>query len=368
MKPEQTGVHIIEKLKEEYEELQKIIDDLENQKTALIIKKLDADEKKDSAQRRVMELIKQEQETAGQLLEMGKRFQREYGELNEKNLTLKKKVDELDTNLHKDMKTLRNLQEELQVENKVPETNINYVAPGNATNVGKNGVDLDISYKCIVVINKPFVMKAGETLLTFEQEDVAENVISKKEHKIDFDGTSVDVTAHPIYLKKTIQFEINTTISSKKLCVLSLPSDLPEQHIKDKLELKFYKSNVGGGEINSVEYDKDKNVAVIEFLDHGVVERILKNNYYPFTAGDHTHKVTVQPLYNSQLNKLQIFSAVSPRTVRLSQINGVVESEEDVQDLIEVHFQKPSHGGGEVEVIIYSQKEDKLPCFENDTK
>lgn len=43
------------------------------------------------------------------------------------------------------------------------------------------------------------------------------------------------------------------------------------------------------------------------------------------------------------------------------------EDEESVQDMIEIHFQKPSNGGGEIEKIKYISKGAAYVCFEEDT-
>ena len=42
------------------------------------------------------------------------------------------------------------------------------------------------------------------------------------------------------------------------------------------------------------------------------------------------------------------------------------DDEESVQDMIEIHFQKPSNGGGETENIKYVSKGATWVCFEED--
>lgn len=43
------------------------------------------------------------------------------------------------------------------------------------------------------------------------------------------------------------------------------------------------------------------------------------------------------------------------------------EDEESVQDMIEIHFQKPSNGGGEIEEIKYISRGAAYVYFEEDT-
>ncbi len=42
-----------------------------------------------------------------------------------------------------------------------------------------------------------------------------------------------------------------------------------------------------------------------------------------------------------------------PRTVLLTEIPAVME-QETLQDLLEIHFQKSSNGGGEIEAFLYN--------------
>lgn len=44
------------------------------------------------------------------------------------------------------------------------------------------------------------------------------------------------------------------------------------------------------------------------------------------------------------------------------------DDEESVQDMIEIHFQKPSNSGGEIEKIKYVSKEVTWVWFEEDTQ
>lgn len=45
--------------------------------------------------------------------------------------------------------------------------------------------------------------------------------------------------------------------------------------------------------------------------------------------------------------------AVCPRTVLLSGIPDVMERE-TLQDVLEIHFQKSSNGGGEIQAVLYN--------------
>uniref|UniRef100_A0A8C6R3F2 Nucleolin n=1 Tax=Nannospalax galili TaxID=1026970 RepID=A0A8C6R3F2_NANGA len=54
--------------------------------------------------------------------------------------------------------------------------------------------------------------------------------------------------------------------------------ELPEEQMRDKLELSFCKSRNGGGEVETVEYNKQSQSAVITFVEAGgIFSNIQKN-------------------------------------------------------------------------------------------
>lgn len=63
--------------------------------------------------------------------------------------------------------------------------------------------------------------------------------------------------------------QVHVDVSKMKINVTGIPDELPEEQTRDKLELSFYKSANGGGEVESVDYDKKSGSAVITFLESG---------------------------------------------------------------------------------------------------
>ncbi|KAF1450009.1 NMI protein, partial [Pygoscelis papua] len=90
-------------------------------------------------------------------------------------------------------------------------------------------------------------------------------------HTVNLDKKVADMTVKPFTLEMGIRFELHVTISGKKINTSEIPELLiPEDWIKDKLELNFYKSEQGGGgEVENVNYDKQSRTAVITFLRPG---------------------------------------------------------------------------------------------------
>ncbi|KAM4697899.1 N-myc-interactor [Rhinophrynus dorsalis] len=356
----------IENLKEELSAWKARCSEANDQKTRKLLEKLEADEKKAEAESRVTRLIDEKNKIDEHMSEKEQFYKREMKELQVKNAELKDMIKDLELTLDAKLKAYQKSKEELQVDNKLPLQNINFVKSKPITNESNNGSPLDISYTCRVVINYPFVMQKGQAVVTFEDEEVAEKIINKNKHKLNVSSTMVEVKANPVHLQRTITFEVNMNISNRKMYVHNLPLNLPEETLKDKLELTFYKSAIGGGEVQSIECDRSSNSACITFLQNGVVERLLKKKQHLFSASGSAYKVTVKPCIELQLNKLQLFTGICPRSVLLSEIKNTDESEEDMQDLIMVHFQKPSNGGGEVTDIAYSMEKSRILHFEQD--
>lgn len=63
--------------------------------------------------------------------------------------------------------------------------------------------------------------------------------------------------------------QVHVDVSKMKINVTGIPDELPEEQTRDKLELSFYKSANGGGEVEGVDYDKKSGSAVITFLESG---------------------------------------------------------------------------------------------------
>ncbi|NXK23118.1 NMI protein, partial [Arenaria interpres] len=90
-------------------------------------------------------------------------------------------------------------------------------------------------------------------------------------HTVNLDSKIADVSVKPFTLEMGIKFELHVTISGTKINVLEVPElSIPEDWVRDKLELNFYKSEQGGGgEVEDVSYDKQSRTAIITFLRPG---------------------------------------------------------------------------------------------------
>ncbi|KFP38673.1 N-myc-interactor, partial [Chlamydotis macqueenii] len=211
----------------------------------------------------------------------------------------------------------------------------------------------------------PFRLNKNQALLTFEDEEVAQRLMKMGKHTVNLDNKTADVTVKPFTLEMGIKFELHVAISGKKINVSEIPElYIPQEWMRDKLELNFYKSEHGGGEVENVDYDNQSRTAVITFLRPGAARGFMKSTKYPFFVNGRFYRLSVSADTDAHLEKFQLYYGISKKTILLKGIQEMEDDEESVQDMIEIHFQKPSNSGGEIEKIKYVSKAAAWVCFE----
>ncbi|XP_052491792.1 N-myc-interactor isoform X1 [Budorcas taxicolor] len=271
-----------------------------------------------------------------------KQNQKSVSEIIKENIQLKKEIQKLEAELQETTGTS-------QINEDIPETKIKFTSVENPESDSEFS---DISYSCQVSSKVPYELQKGQALITFEKEEVAQNVIKMARHLVQVQNENVMLMANPVPLNSGVRFQVHVGVSKMKISVTDIPDELPETQMRDKLELSFSKSRNGGGEVECVEYDKQTRSALITFVESGVADRILKMKDYPLYINQNCYRVTVSPYTETHLKKFQVFSGVSKRTVLLTGLKDLqMTDEETVEDFISIHFQREKNGGGEVEVV-----------------
>ncbi|NXS88172.1 NMI protein, partial [Erpornis zantholeuca] len=90
-------------------------------------------------------------------------------------------------------------------------------------------------------------------------------------HSVNLDNRTANVAVRPFELEMGFQFVLHVIVSGRKINISEIPElPIPEDWMRDKLELNFSKTEQGGGgEIENVTYDKESGTAVITFLKPG---------------------------------------------------------------------------------------------------
>ncbi|KAK2536129.1 Ifi35 [Columba guinea] len=215
-----------------------------------------------------------------------------------------------------------------------------------------------------------YPLLGGSALITFEKAEVAQTIIDLKEHVVELscgeeltelDCCKVRVQAAPVELLLPSALEIGLTRSSRTILVSDLPSlGIPEEALLDKLELFFSKTKNGGGEVESREFLDNSSQVVLTFVQDGVAEPLIARGRTQVLIGKGKYDIKISPYMNGDVTDLQGLTPGSaqlqpsrcPRTVLLSGIPDVL-GEEAMRDTLEIHFQKTSRGGGEVDVLAY---------------
>ncbi|XP_033026863.1 interferon-induced 35 kDa protein [Lacerta agilis] len=199
-----------------------------------------------------------------------------------------------------------------------------------------------------------YPVPGGSALITFESHEVASRIIGMEQHHVQLDEFSyVHVKAEAMTLLLPSSLEISLERSPRRVLLSGIvASSLPEDRLLEKLELFFSKRQNKGGEVVSVERLSDSGHVVLTFVDDGVAERLIQIGRCQVPIGEESHTVKLSHYVGGEIAELQFRPSVCARTVVLTGIPDVLD-EELMRDALEIHFQKPSKGGGEVDSIAY---------------
>lgn len=359
--PSDTSKDEMESLKQELEKWKERLEQAEKTKADLQLSKAIADEEYMKILHELTELNDAQEELNKESAMSKAAYEEELCVLNQENAELKREIEKLKEEL---AECCSALSQDGKIKKKVAEMKVVF------TNMEDSEGDFpDMNTRCVfsVTTRIPFKLNQNHALLTLEDEEVAQRLTKMGKHTVNLDGTTADVKVVPLTVGIGIKFELHITISGKKISVSEIPElPIPDEWMRDKLELNFYKSEHGGGEVENIKYDKRSRTAVITFTRPGATASIARGTRYPFYVNGRCHRLSVSPSTDGHLEKLQLFSGISTKTILLKGIKETEDDEESVQDMIEIHFQKPSNGGGETENIKYVSKGAMWVCFEED--
>uniref|UniRef100_A0A8C3R0P6 Interferon induced protein 35 n=1 Tax=Cyanoderma ruficeps TaxID=181631 RepID=A0A8C3R0P6_9PASS len=206
-----------------------------------------------------------------------------------------------------------------------------------------------------------YPLPGGSALITFEDAKVAQRIIEMREHMVELNCGELDeldqyrvrVQAVPMDILLPSALEVGLTQRSRSILVSELPKlDISKEALLDKLELFFSKTKNGGSEVESRAFLEDFDQVVLTFTEDGVAEGLIARGHIQVPIGKEKYKIKISPYMSGDISNLQLQPSRCPRTVLLLGIPDVL-SEESMQDALEIHFQKASRGGGEVDALAY---------------
>ncbi|XP_048416809.1 interferon-induced protein 35 isoform X1 [Stegostoma tigrinum] len=220
---------------------------------------------------------------------------------------------------------------------------------------------------------KPYIrypIKGGSAVITFEDEAVANKILEMEEHEIEIGDCRIKIKAQPLKLQMLEEIEIQTGVCKKRILVSNIPKLTTTDQLLDKLELYFSKQRNGGGEVENIEVLEDSGNVVITFVTEGISENLTKKEFHQVDLRgiDNILLLRISPFINGEIVKVTVREVISKRSILFTGIPDIMD-EEILQDNLEIHFQKPSNGGGEVDAIAYVPEEKSaIVCFEVDSE
>ncbi|XP_028842179.1 interferon-induced 35 kDa protein [Denticeps clupeoides] len=313
-----------------------------NQRAAKIRASLQDEEKKRG------EHLANEQGKVGALMEENSRLTSEITRLQQASNQL-------------DQQNLK-LRQQTEVSTAVPEKRV--VFTGEAAQPDKSR-EQRFDMKSRIV----YPMEGGSTLITFEDDAVAQHILTMKQHKVPLDGSiALTMEASPVYMLVPDFVMMDTQVCPRRILVSSLPKR-EEERTMDKLQIHFSRKKNGGGEVEDIDMLHDSGNVVITFVESDIARGLTdkQDHDVEFEKGK-KWKVKVTPFLNGEITSLRMRNSMCQNTVLLTGIPPIMEPD-NLQDLLEIHFQKTSSGGGEVDAILYNPIGHRaLAVFEDASK
>lgn len=76
--------------------------------------------------------------------------------------------------------------------------------------------------------------------------------------------------------------QIHVKVSKKTIKFCNAPPTLPEERMRDRLELSFSRASRGGGEVEKLEYDKNNGTGRVTFVNTGGVSLSIHDVVFNF--------------------------------------------------------------------------------------
>uniref|UniRef100_A0A8C1X5R9 NID domain-containing protein n=1 Tax=Cyprinus carpio TaxID=7962 RepID=A0A8C1X5R9_CYPCA len=336
-----------------------LIESADTERSRLLLEKAEAETEKRKAEAELQSFMDDEDKIFD-------KFNKDLVEVQEERTSLDRAQQDLKRELHDLQKKLQlkrdesdSLQRKFKIEARIPVKAVKFVRELER----EEGEEADDQVQSVFTVTQrpSFLLKGGQALITFEEEKVAEQILRLAKCSVACDKAKMDVKPYALSLDPSVKFEVHIQVSKKSVRFCNAPPTLPEERMRDRLELSFSRASRGGGEVEKLEYHKDTGSGRVTFLSTGVAESLVHRGKFCVDTGSDV-VVDVLPLYEYQLRKFQTYSGAPHRTVLLGGIQALMD-EEDLQDHLEIHFQKPSNYGGEVENIRYVPDGSLLTAF-----
>ncbi|KAK5861618.1 hypothetical protein PBY51_023000 [Eleginops maclovinus] len=327
-------------------------------KARLLLEKLNEEEAKGTAMKECLDCAEREKDCDKEFTQSMRAVEDEILNLGNRRQALLDKLKRCQTELEAKRAETTKLKHKFKIYAQIPDTDVNFRSQYQEQ-IGDGSEP--IRGRFLISQRASVRLQGGQALITFEEEKVACQILKIPKCSVSCEHSSVDVKPKRITMDPAVKFEVLLDVSRKEVNVHNIPTSMPEDRMKDRLELSFCRPSRGGGEVERVEYDQNAGSGQITFLHPRIADGLALRGTYRLDV-DSEVNVQVGPVYSHQLRRFQTFCGSPKRTVLLEDIEDK-EEEEDLQDHLEIHFQKPSNYGGEIESIRYLSGGKALQAF-----
>ncbi|XP_042361769.1 interferon-induced protein 35 isoform X2 [Plectropomus leopardus] len=265
--------------------------------------------------------------------------------MKQEKIQLLREIQEVEEALKEEEAIKEHLKQQTDVFTAVPEKKVVFMGlTGEATDAQTFEMKPRIIYP----------MEGGTALITFEEDIVARKILDMKQLQVDLGSECrITVEARPVQLMMPQLVEIDTEVSPQQILISNLPK-MDTETLLNKLEIHFSKRKHGGGEVDRCEMLPDSGTVVLTFVEKHIARGLTDTEHHEVELQQKKkHTVRVTPFLSGKITNLKTKMSVCPRTVLLTGIPTIMERE-TLQDLLEIHFQKSSNGGGEIEAFLYN--------------
>ncbi|XP_007102159.1 interferon-induced 35 kDa protein isoform X4 [Physeter macrocephalus] len=195
-----------------------------------------------------------------------------------------------------------------------------------------------------------YPLPGGSALVTFDDPNVAKQVLQQTEHTINVEGFRLRVQVQPLELPMLTTIQVSSQMNEQRVLVSGFPAGLKlsEEELLDKLEIFFGKSKNGGGDVETRELLQGS--VMLGFAKDTVAQHLCQTGQFTVPLGKQQFPLRVSPYMSGKIQKAEVSSLPVPHSALVLNIPDVLDGPE-LQDVLEIHFQKPTHGGGEVEAV-----------------
>ncbi|XP_054449866.1 interferon-induced 35 kDa protein [Pteronotus mesoamericanus] len=195
-----------------------------------------------------------------------------------------------------------------------------------------------------------YPLPGGSALVTFDDPKVAKQVLQLKEHEIKLEECRLRVQVQPLELPMVTTIQVSSQVSSQRVLIRGFPAGLKlsEEELLDKLEIFFGKTKNGGGDVETRELLHGG--VVLGFANDEVAQNLCRIGEFTVPLGRQQFRLKVSPYVTGEIQKAEVRSQPVPQSVLVFNIPDVLEGPE-LHDILQIHFQKPTRGGGEVEAL-----------------